>query len=465
MKNNTLKYFKELSKIPRCSKNEKNVIEYLKKWSEDKWFEYKTDKIGNILITVPATLWCEDKETIVLQAHVDMVCVKSKDSKHNFETDEIEIIEKDWWIYWNNTTLWADNGIWVAMAMACTHLDKHPKLELLFTVDEEQWMSWAILLEEWFITWTKLINLDSEDEWEITIWSAGWSRIEIKGKFDYNKSDLNAYSFKITWLKWGHSWVEIHKSSWNAIDAFFQLLDELDVNFELWYIEAWIAENVIPKELEAKVCIGDIYDIWDKIKEFEVNYRKKYNEPDFKIEFNILDYFIETIDNKISEKIKDWIILARSWVYNKSKELKDFVLTSQNLWICRINNWNVELQYLCRSSIEEELEFLISQKRVAFSDFLSVNAKDPNPGWAEDINSDLIKLVKNSYEKILNKEVELLWVHAWLECWAIINKMPSWSNAVSIWPNIYWAHTIEERCEIRSIWVLSDVMKEILSNI
>lgn len=462
MLNNTLKYFEELSKIPRCSKNESAAIARVKKWADKKWYSNKIDELWNILVVVPATSWYEDKQTVVLQSHIDMVCVKTPDSKHDFNSDAIKIVEKDGFWYWDNTTLWADNGIWLAMAMAASHLTRHAKLELFFTVDEEQWMSWAIELKEWFVNGSILINLDSEDEWEITIWSAWGSRIEIKWNYESKESKLNAYDFKISWIKWGHSWVEIHKSLWNAIDAFFKLLDELDVDFQLGKVNAWIAENVIPKELTASICMWDIYDLGDKVNKFVSYYKKEYNEPNFNIQFSILDNFIDTISSEISSKIKDAIILAKSWVYNKSREIDDFVLTSQNLWIIKIDNWSVELQYLSRSSIEDELDFLISQKNIAFSNFMDVKAKDPNPGWAESIDSDLIKTVQKSYEKITKKPVRLIWVHAWLECGAIINKMPSGSKAVSIWPNIFWAHTVNERCELRSVWILCDVLEDIL---
>lgn len=466
MLNKTLKYFSELSKIPRCSKNEKKAIEWCMKWATNRWYDFKTDKIWNLLISVPATVWKEDKETVVLQWHIDMVCVKDNMSCHDFSEDSIEVVSKDWWLTANKTTLGADNWIGVCMAMAACDITSHPPLELLITIDEEQWMSWALNLESWFITWTRLINLDSEDEWEITIWSAWWARIQISWSFHTEKIKTNAYNFIFTWIKWWHSGVEIHKSLWNAVDAFFQFLNFLDTDIGISFVKWWIAENVIPKSLEAIVVINNILDLDNKIKIFLDNYKKDYKEDNFTISYSLLDNDdIDILSIEDSNKLKDAILKSRSWVYKISDDIKDFVLTSQNLGVFELNKWNLSIQYLCRSSLEEDLEDLISKHLSNFSDIATVSVKDPYPGWTEDINSDLVKWIKSSYEKIIIDKVNLLWVHAWLECWAIISKMPKGSLAVSIWPNIFWAHTIEERCDIRSVWVLCDIIDDYFKNI
>ncbi len=465
MLNQTLEYFKELSKIPRCSKNEQNAILWCKSWAEKNNYIYKIDKIWNILIEVPATAGMENRETVVLQWHIDMVCVKSKDSKHDFEVDEISIIEKDGWLYADNTTLWADDGIWVAIAMAATSLEKHPRIEILVTIDEEKGMSWVANLEEWFISGTSLINIDSEDEWEITMGSAGWSRVSISWEYKTSLSEINNYKFVFSGIKWGHSWVEIHKSLWNAVDAFFSFLDYSELDFWLSFVKSWIAENVIPKELEAVINLDDISELDKKIWQFVKMYKKEFKEPDFSISYQKLNESVEIVSELDSYRLKEAVLRSNSWVYKMSEEIKDFVITSQNLWVFNLEVWKLDIKYLCRSSVESELESLVELNKRVYFQVWKVTLDSFTPGWLEDSNSPLIKTVKNSYEKITWENVNILWVHAGLECWAIINKMPENSKAVSIWPNIYWAHTIEERCEIRSVWVLCEVLKDVLENI
>lgn len=462
----TLNYFRELSKIPRCSKNEKNVIKWLVFWAEENNFDYKIDRIWNILITVSATKWKENSETIVLQWHVDIVCVKTKTSNHNFKSDWIELIEtNNGFLTANWTTLWADNWIWVSLAMACAFLVEHPKLELLFTIDEEKWMTWVLNLEEWFITWTKLINIDTEEEWEIIIWSAWWARLLIEWKFDIQKTNNNIYKFNFNGLKWWHSWLEINKSKWNIVDALFQFLNFLDVKFELSQINSWVAENVIAKELVVIISFESIENLEEKINEFKNIYKSKYLEDNFDIFFEKIETEVQTIWYEFSNKLMNSVLKSNSWVYKMSEDIEWFVLTSQNLWIIKLLDWNLKMEYLCRSSLNKDLEILINQNINSYWDYLSVSIKDEYPGWAEDINSDLIKIVKENYEELLWNKIKISWIHAWLECWVILWKMPRNSKAISIWPNIYWAHSINEKCEIKSIWIIANVLKKILKDI
>jgi len=461
----TIEYFKDLSQIPRCSNNEWKIIEWIINWAKDNKFEFKKDKIWNLLVTVPATEGKESIETIVLQWHVDMVCVKSKESTHDFYNDSIEIIEKDWYLMANDTTLWADNGIWVSMAMASAFLWVHPKLELLFTIDEEQGMSGALALEKWFITWTKLINLDSEEQWEITVWSAAWLRQNIKSNFNQSTSKLQGYKFTFGWLKWGHSWLEIDKSKWNIIDIFFLFLDSLWEDFDLSFINSGVADNAIPKTLEAVIWLKNVNDLEKKIASFIKFYIDEFEEANLFISFEKINEKISSIWIDNSNKIKEAVLNARSWVYKMSDDIEWFVISSQNLWILNLSDWNFKMEILSRSSISTELDSIIEQNKKAFWSFTNIENKEPNPAWLECKNSELPKLVKKIYEQFTWKDVDLVWLHAGLECGAIINVMPEGSEAVSIWPNIYWAHTYKEKCEIKSVWVLCNVLESVLKSI
>lgn len=461
----TLEYFRQISKIPRCSWNEKKIAEFLIDWAKKNNYEFKQDKNWNVLIVVPATNWMEKKDTIVLQGHMDMVCVKWDNSNHNFCCDEINVNEKDWFLKADNTTLWADNGIWIAIALTLTHLDKHSKLELFFTVDEEKWMSWALNIESNFLSWKKLLNIDSESENEITISSAGWARIKILDNYNLSIWKFNKYYIEISWLKWWHSWIEIDKSKWNSVDCLMLLLKHLWWEFEFYDIESWIADNVIPKKIFTTIWIKNDNNIKEKIESFKKEYIKKFDEDNLIINLKENNSNIKTIWTKNSKKIIDAVLNCYSWVYSYSKIIKWFVQTSQNLWIIKLENWELIISYLIRSSNKDELEDLIKQKNKYFWEFKEVVFESWYPGWEEKKDSKLLADFSKIYKKTFWKNFKILWCHAWLECWAIISKMPTWSEAISIWPNIFWAHTIDEKCEIKSIGILLKIIEEFLNNL
>lgn len=457
-----LKYFEELSKIPRCSGNEQNAREWIISWAKNKWFNYKTDKIWNIVVIVPASVWMEERDTIIMQWHLDMVCNKTSTSNHNFENDPIKIFEKDWFLIAENTTLWADDGIWIAIAMAMADLDKHPKLEILITVNEEIWLTWALNLDSNILSWKKLINLDTEVLWEIIVASAWWIRNEIIGEFDEENWIYEKYTIKISWLKWWHSWTEIDKSKWNSSDALMEFLEYIKWNVEFYYINSWIADNVIPSELECVVWIENNENILGKIGDFIKDYRKKYDENNFEMSIDKNNSDQKSIWKINSKKLLKAILSSKSWVYKFSDVIEWFVLTSQSLWILKLDNLKLNAKYLIRSSIDEELFELEEKNRNIFSDFAKVISWEPYPGWVENNNSILLNKIKIIYEKVVSGEVKVLWIHAWLECWTIKSKMPVWTEVISIWPNIYWAHTPEERCEIKSIEVICKILEEYL---
>ena len=460
-----LKYFKELSKVPRCSGSEQKVCDFVVLWAKKKGFKYKIDKIWNVVVYVPSTEWLENKETIILQWHLDMVCWKKEGISHDFEKDSIEVIEKDWFLRANKTTLWADNGIWLAIAMVMADIEVHPKLEILATISEEVWMIWAMNLDSGMLSGKKLINLDTENSWEIIIASALWIRHNITSEFELHNWIYDKYIINITWLKWWHSWIEIDKSKWNWVDCLMEFLNGIWWNIEFYFINSWTADNVIPNELESVVWVEYNKVLLNSLDEFIEFYRREYWEDDFEMSIEKSNFNWKAIWKNDSKKIIDAILKSRSWVYKYSDTIEWFVQTSQNLWILKLNKWKLNIEYLIRSSVDEELFELAEKTKCNFWEFAKVSSWVPFPGWVEDSNSSLLKNIKTIYEKINSKEVKVLWIHAWLECWTIKSKMPIWSEIISIWPNIFWAHTPEERCEIKSIVVICRVLEEFLRKI
>ena len=455
-----LEYFQEINNIPRNSWKEKWIRDFLISWAKKKKLEYKTDKKWNLVVYVPATKGRDLDETIILQSHMDMVCVKRETSNHDFKKDSIEVLEKNGWYYAENTTLWADNGIGMAMMMASASLDNHPDLELLFTVEEETWLWGALALNKKMLYWKKIINLDTEDEWEICISSAGWARVEIKGEYDVDEPTLDQYKIQIAWMKWGHSGVEIDQNRWNAIFLIAEFLSTVDLNYELVSIKGGVADNVIPSEAKFVVWLDYAWLFKSKLTDFVDKYKSEHDCPNLTFEM---------IETWTKEPVSPFYIvqpvkLIADWVYTMSDKIEWLVQTSVNLWTLNIARWSIKGVYLPRSSVESELEKTISDIEKCYKRYsISTKVKSRYPWWQDSPDSDLVKLISPIMKKILKKKPKILAYHAGLECGALVEKLGEWVHAVSIWPTIKGAHSVEEKCKISSVdkyWkILSLILK------
>lgn len=457
-----LKYFYEISSIPRPSNKEEKIRQYLVDWSEKNDLDYKIDSIGNLVVYVPAT---DDKvwaETLIFQSHIDMVCVKADWYIHNFETDWLKIIEENWFLKALNTTLWADNWIWVAMMMATIHLETHPNLELIFTIDEEVWFTGVSDFDPSLVSWRKIINLDTEDLWDICISSAWWARIYVDWKLDLNFLNVSTYKVSISWMKWWHSWVDIDKNRGNAAYFWFEFFNGFVWNFEISQIVWWTADNVIPSNSFVVLWIEDLQSFENSLKNFVEIYKQNYDCPNLvynidKIEWNF--WFVENKDKFISS-----VLWVNSWIFSMSDKIDWLVNTSINLWILELVDWTLHMTYLARSSINNELDELIENVVENYTKYwFEININSKYPWWQENPDNDIINTVFQSYQKYYDNP-KIVAYHAWLECWILIDRIGDWCQAVSIWPTITWAHTIEEKVDISSIKTVCLVLEDILKN-
>ncbi len=456
-----LENFGKISSIPRCSFHEYKILNFFKTWAEEKWFNYKTDKAWNIVIYVPWTKWRESEKPIILQGHMDMVCVKDKNSNHDFEIDWVKII-KNWNIITaDKTTLWADNGIWLAIAMYLSEIENHPPLEFLITSSEEVGLIGALNLDSSLLKWKKLINIDTEDLWEICVSSAGWVRIDISKKFNTKKSNYKqAYKIVLWWMKWGHSGVEIDKNRWNAIYSFFEFLNQNDL--DLAYFQAGVADNAIPKELEA-IVYSD-FNLKEELELLVKDIKENYDAPEIFYKIEKIGYDGEVIENL--QKLINAVLNTKVWIIKMSDKIENLVRASNNLWILNIKDWEIKIIYMPRSSSKEDLEEIKNKIKTNFSWF-DINISSEYPGWEENPDSDFIQDMKKIYDEVLHNnkldKSEIVAYHAWLECWALVEKL--WDNvqAISIWPTIKWAHTTEESCDLNSVEIIWNVLKNYLS--
>lgn len=458
----SLDYFKQITQIPRPSKREEKIRDFLITWANSKGFENVVDKVWNLIVYVPGTNKSED--SIIMQAHMDMVCVKTDSSQHNFETDLLDIYEEDGFLKAHNTTLWADNGVWIAIAMTSVDFASRPPLELVFTVDEEAWMSGALELDYSLLKSKKVINLDNENEQEICISSAGGIGINLEKKLEFENTSNSIYMFEISGMKWWHSGVDIDKNHGNAIEVFLWFLNISDSISGIWDVFSWIASNVIPNKFDCQISITDEgkfrKDLWDYL----VLIKTKFDCPD-------ISFSLEKL-NSNGIIIKDWINLFKKiseiklGVYKMSEKIPDLVETSINLWIIGVENEKLKLSYLARSSINSELYNLLKQvERHFLFMWFCLNLDRWYPGWQDDPDWILVELAKEQILKIIGKPAQIIALHAGLECWALVTGLWDDANAISICSTMHDVHSTNERVEIASIERMERIIEGILEGL
>ncbi len=469
------KYFEEILQVPRPSKKEEKIIAYLKKFAEANNLDYKIDEIGNVLITKPATSGMEDRKTVILQSHVDMVPEKRTDLIHNFETDPIKAHIEDGWVKTNGTTLGADDGIGVAAAMAVltdTKI-KHPKIEALFTVDEETGLTGAFGLKDGFMTGTVLINLDSEDEGELFIGSAGG--IDTAAVFKYQKEvpveqDI-ALEVTIDKLHGGHSGDEIHKGYGNAIQMLNRFLWNVnkEIGLRLSKFEGGSLRNAIPKDAKACFTIkSDKFDAFKKLFDaFKSDFLNEYSaiEPNLTFEFKKIDKVDFLIDKSTQYGLLWAVYAAPHGVDAWDKNIKDLVETSTNLATIRFEENNtIKIGTSQRSSIDSAKKNIATKVRTVFElAGAEVTHGEGYPGWKPNPDSELVKITVESYKKLFNKEPLVRAIHAGLECGLFLEKYP-YLDMISFGPTIKGAHTPDERLEIKTVKMFWHLLVDVLEN-
>lgn len=468
------KHFEQICNYPRPSKKEQKVVEYVLKVIKELGLEYEQDSFGNILVRKPATPGFENRKTVCLQGHLDMVCEKNSDVQHDFENDPIQPYIDGDWVKAKGTTLGADNGIGVAAALAVMESNnlKHGPLEFLFTLDEETGLTGAGNLKPGFVKADILLNLDSEEDGSFYIGCSGGK--DTEATFVYKKEmvppDSLGYKIKVTGLKGGHSGLDIHLGRGNAIKILNRLLWNLQNQFDirLSKIEGGSKRNAIPREAFANLVVSK-----NKADELEgfVNYYntvvKSENstvEPNLKVEFERCDLPEFVIDKSTQLNLLNALYALPHGVIKMSADLPDLVETSTNLATITFND-EIVVATSQRSSVETEKEDIVTMNRCVF---LLANAKvkhgDGYPGWKPDVNSEILKVMKDVYKNLYKKEPEVKAIHAGLECGIIKEKYPQ-MDMISFGPTIMGAHSPDEKVQISTVQKFYDLLVEVLKNI
>ena len=467
--------FTDLNAVPRPSKKEERVIEFMKNFGNSLGLEAFEDEIRNVIIRKPATPGMENRKAIVMQGHLDMVHQKNADTVFDFDTQGIDMYVDGDWVRARGTTLGADNGLGVATIMAVLESKDipHPAIEALFTIDEETGMTGALNLKGGILQGQILLNLDTEEDDEIDIGCAGG--IDVTAVRTYKEEEVPegsvGYTITVKGLNGGHSGMDIHKGLGNANKIMNRLLFDGFENFGLQVseINGGSLRNAIPRESTAKVIISQmfdeayVYDMQEIISDIKAEY--KTTEPNLSIEIVKTDLPEKVMDLGVQEGIIRAIYAAQNGVYKMSADMADLVETSNNIARVVVKDGEILVGCLTRSSVESSKFDLANSLRSAFELVgCEVELSGSYPGWTPNVNSEILEVLKDIYEKQNGEQPKVVACHAGLECGILGTNYPD-MDMISFGPTIHGAHSPDERASISSAQKYWKFVLEILSNI
>ncbi len=470
------KYFYEITQIPRCSKHEEEIIKYLKEFAENNNLPFETDKTGNICIKKKASSGYESKPKVVLQGHVDMVCEKNSDVSFDFFRDPVKLKKEGDWLTAEGTTLGADNGIAVAMALAVLS-DKslsHGPVEALFTVDEETGLTGAVNLDPSIVEGDILLNIDSEEEGIFYIGCAGG--ITTIGNIDVKSEvppvDIVPVTFKISGLRGGHSGAEIHEGRGDSVVLGARILYDIasKADIRLYGLDGGDKHNAIPREFSASFIINrkDENKIRSIIGKYKEIFTSEYGdiEPGMKIDFSVTDNVpMRVLTMEDSKKIITTLFILPHGVIGMSRKLAGLVETSTNLAAVHLADDTVTILTSQRSSVMSAMDHIAGRVRAVLElAGAAISEEGKHPAWDPDPGSNILKVFKDVYKRTSSKEAEIKAIHAGLECGVLREKFTG-MEMVSFGPDIMDVHTPDERLNIPSVertWnFLLEVLKEV----
>ena len=468
--------FADLNAVPRPSKKEERVIKFMKDFGENLGLETIEDEVGNVIIRKPASQGMEDRKPIVMQSHLDMVHQKNNDTEFDFDSQGIQMFIEGDWVKAKGTTLGADNGLGVATIMAILESNDiaHPALEALFTIDEETGMTGAMGLKGGLLKGKILLNLDTEEDDEIGVGCAGG--IDVTATRDYKEEDTPefkiGYKIVVKGLQGGHSGMQIHEGLGNANKIMNRLLFDGFENFGLRIseIDGGSLRNAIPRESTATVAIDAVHEaaFESEINDLANTIKTEFKtmEPDLDVVVSKIETPEKIMDLGVQEGITRALYAACNGVYRMSADIKDLVETSNNIARVIIKDGHIKVGCLTRSSVESSKLDLANTLRATFElTGCEVEFSGDYPGWAPNMDSDILKVMVPIYERLNNGEKpHVAACHAGLECGILGTNYPD-MDMISFGPNIKGAHSPDERAQISSAQKYWEFVLEILKNI
>lgn len=465
--------FVELNAIPRASKKETAVSQFVAGWGRKLGLETKTDSWGNVLIRKPGTKGYENHPTIVLQSHIDMVWQKNSSSDFDFETQGIQMLLDGDWVRARGTTLGADNGIGVATMLAtlASKSMAHPPLECLFTIDEETGMTGAKELDPTWLTGKVLLNLDTEEDNSLTIGCAGGADVTAESTYEPEAIETGYVSFEIhvKGLKGGHSGMEIHLGRANANKVMNRLLFASGKMFglRLAKLEGGGLRNAIPRESRAIVFIPK-----DNVRSFEqwlashaavIKAENSVTDPDLTVECQLIQASSSAVlPQSIQARLVSVVSGVLSGIHRMSPSIAGLVQTSNNLARVIVDQGKIVIMCLARSSVDSERDYLTDcLTSVLEQQGGDVQVSGQYPGWQPEPHSNIVQLMTTVYSELFGEPPHVEACHAGLECGIIGSKSPG-MEMISFGPNIRGAHSPDECVQISSVQKFSRYYEEIL---
>ncbi len=470
------RYFYEISQIPRESKNEKEVAEYVISVAKRLNLLYKQDEVGNVLVSKPASPGHEKAPGVCLQGHLDMVCEKNSDTVHDFLKDPIKILKEGDFLTADGTTLGADNGIGVAAGLAVMEAKDmvHPPMEFLFTIDEETGMTGANGLKEGFLKSKTLINCDSEEDGALYVGCAGGKDTSIKFDIDWDTAPagMKAVTVKITGLKGGHSGLDIALGRANANKQLNRVIWNTAEKFDikLFSVNGGSKHNAIPREADYMMLIpeAELDGLKNFIQEYEATLKAEFKGIESDLKFVIeenSEYPEKVFTADFQSKILNLVYALPHGVVAMSFDIPDLVETSTSLAIIKTEDNILSILTSQRSSIATEIVDIADKvKATGLLAGADVHQGGGYPGWKPNMNSKILKFMKNTYKDLFGKEPEVKAIHAGLECGIIGEKTPG-MDMISFGPTIISPHSPDERVQISTVEKFWLMLKETLKRI
>ncbi len=468
-------YFGDILRIPRPSKKEEKIREYLVDFAQKHQLEVHTDATGNVLIRKPGTPGRENRPTVVLQSHIDMVCEKNSTSTHNFDTDPIEVHIEDGWLKAKDTTLGADNGMGVATELAILASDniEHGPIECLFTVDEETGLTGAFGLEKGFLKGNILLNLDSEDDGLFFIGCAGGIDTVIEYPCRKEKADASLLycNLSVKGLLGGHSGDDINKGRGNANRLLARFLYNLEslMPYRLAGFEGGNLRNAIARE--ATACIGIAKDkeamLKQEVEKFRTIFVNEYHvtEPNITLCTEPASCPQTVLAEENGKKLIRALFSCPHGVLRMSDEIENFVETSTNLAAVKTLEDHILITTSQRSSVESA-KYEAAQRVAAC--FQAIGARTSHsegyPGWKPNPDSPILKTALSAFKDLFAQEGQALAIHAGLECGLFSEKYPE-MDMVSYGPTMRGVHSPDERVELSTVTRFWELTQEILKRI
>ncbi|WP_379969107.1 aminoacyl-histidine dipeptidase [Epilithonimonas sp. UC225_85] len=464
------KNFEALNSVPRPSKKEEKVIKFIKEFGENLGLPTTVDETGNVIITKPATTGMENRQPIVMQSHLDMVCQKNNDVDFDFETQGIQMFVDGDWVKAKGTTLGADNGLGVATIMSILESSDiaHPDFEALFTIDEETGMTGALALKPGQLKGEILLNLDTEEDDEIDIGCAGGVDVTASAKFDLEDAKGETFKIEIKGLQGGHSGMDIIKGLGNSNKLLGRFLfSGLENHIQLISIDGGSLRNAIPREASAIFSVENSEEFLKNAEQLKSEILEEFSSLEKDLTINIVktDSSDKVVSTENSKKIIFAVNAAHNGVFRMSPDVEGLVEASNNVARVELKNGEIKILNLTRSSVESTKWEVANQLKSAFeSNNLKTEFGGSYPGWKPKPDAEIIQVMTDLYENNFGEKPMVVACHAGLECGIIGANYPK-MEMVSFGPTIKGAHSPDERANIASVQKFWTYTQEILKNI